>query len=259
MSGCLQSFRMSNNQIDEYYTSHPPRPIFDTLVFQEKKIFYAQSNNQSHKILFLIHGAPGAWFGYKDYLNDSLLLTKYKVIVADRFGYNHSDRKIAGISAQAEAFHALLSQFKDFDITILGRSYGAAIAAKMAIKYPEMVKELYLVSPACAPNLEKFWWFSKPVNTGFVKAFLPYFINKASEEKFAHREELLKIEPEWEKIHCPVTILQGGKDWIIDTKNGAYLDSVLTNAPKKFIFLPENGHLITAERKDLLKELLLKQ
>jgi hypothetical protein len=42
---------------------------------------------------------------------------------------------------------------------------------------------------------------------------------------------------------------KGGKDWIIDTRNGAYLDSMITEAPKQFIYLPDNGHLLTAERK----------
>jgi pimeloyl-ACP methyl ester carboxylesterase len=47
----------------------------------------------------------------------------------------------------------------------VGRSYGAAIAAKLAMDYPDLVKKLFLISPACAPKLEKYWWFSKPVNS----------------------------------------------------------------------------------------------
>lgn len=258
LSGCLQGFTMSASQVDEYYSALPPKPDFSYAEYEHKKIYFAQSTNVSHKLLFLIHGAPGAWFGYKDYLNDSLLLKEFKIVAADRFGYNHSDKKLVSIDEQAKAFYELLKKYPDYEITVVGRSYGAAIAAKLAMDYPNLVKKLFLISPACAPKLEKYWWFSKPVNSDFVKFFLPYYVNRASEEKFDHQKQLLNLENDWRKIHCPVVILQGGKDWIIDTRNGAYLDSMITEAPKQFIYLPENGHLLTAERKDLIKELLLK-
>lgn len=258
LCGCLQGFTMSAIQVDEYYTALPPKPDFGYAEYDHKKIYFAQSTNIRHKLLFLIHGAPGAWFGYKDYLNDSLLLKEFKIVAADRFGYNHSDNRLVSIDEQAKAFYTLLKKYPNYEVTVVGRSYGAAIAAKLAMDYPEMVKKLLLISPACAPKLEKYWWFSKPVNMGFIKFFLPSYVNRASEEKFAHQEELANLEKDWSKIHCPVIILQGGKDWIIDTRNGAYLDSVITKAPKQYIYLPENGHLLTAERKDLIKDLLLK-
>jgi hypothetical protein len=89
LSGCLQGFTMSASQVDEYYAALPPKPDFSYAEYEHKKIYFAQSTNVRHKLLFLIHGAPGAWFGYKDYLNDSLLLQKFKIVAADRFGYNH--------------------------------------------------------------------------------------------------------------------------------------------------------------------------
>ena len=255
----MQNFKMNDKAIAQYYAQNPPMPTFaysDTL---KRKIFYAQTTPSDKPLLLLIHGAPGAWFGYKEFLNDSLLLSKYQIIVPDRAGYNKSGEKELSIAQQAILLKPLISSKKYSKIVVLGRSYGAAIAAKLTIDNPDLVSKLVLIAPACDPAKEKFWWFSKPVNSKFARLFLPKYANRASDEKFAHRSELKKLLPDWKNIKCPVTILQGGKDWIIDPDNGKFVDSVLINAPKKFIYLLQNGHLITSERYGLVRETLLDQ
>lgn len=258
LNSCLQSFKMNDKTVLEYYAKNPPMPQFAYTDTLNRKIYYAHTDNSDKPLLLLIHGAPGAWFGYKEFFHDSLLLKKFQIIAPNRAGYNNSGEKELSITQQAILLKPLLSQKKYPQIIVLGRSYGAAIAAKLAADYPNLVDKLVLVAPACDPAKEKFWWFSKPVNSKFVRFFLPKYVNRASDEKFAHQDELRKLLPDWQKIKCPVTILQGGKDWIIDPSNGHFVDSVLTNAPKKFIYLPENGHLITSERYELVREILLK-
>jgi pimeloyl-ACP methyl ester carboxylesterase len=61
---------------------------------------------------------------------------------------------LVSIDEQAKAFYELLKNYPDYEITVVGRSYGAAIAAKLAMDYPNLVKKLFLISPACAPKLE---------------------------------------------------------------------------------------------------------
>lgn len=258
-SSCLQSFKMSNKNISDYYVNFPPKPSFAFSDSSKNKIHYAYSADSTKPILLLIHGAPGAWFGYKEFFNDSLLLTKYQILAPDRAGYNKSGEKETSIERQAVLLKCLLKLNNHQKVSVLGRSYGAAIAIKLAVENPDFIENLLLIAPACDPAKEKFWWFSKPVNTKFVRFFLPSFANRASDEKFAHREELKKILPDWQRIKCPVTILQGGKDWIIEPENGGFVDSALVNSPRRFIFLPDNGHLLTAERYDLIRKILLER
>jgi pimeloyl-ACP methyl ester carboxylesterase len=258
-SSCIQSFKMSDKKIEDYYSKNPPLPSFaysDTL---NRKIFYASSSDTTKPALLLIHGAPGAWFGYKEFFHDTLLLKKYRIIAPDRAGYDKSGVKETSIQQQANLLKPLLKSYNHQKISILGRSYGTAIAAKLVADNPQLIERLILISPACDPKKEKFWWFSKPVNSKLARFFLPKYANRASDEKFTHQEELVKLLPDWQKIKCPVTILQGGKDWIIEPSNGTFVDSVLKNAPRRFIFLPQNGHLLTAERYNLIREILLEK
>ena len=257
LNSCLQSFKMNDKTILEYYAKNPPVPSFSYADTLNRKIHYAFSTASDKPLLLLIHGAPGAWFGYKEFFYDSLLLKKFQIIAPDRAGYNKSGQKELSIAQQAVLLKPLLTAKKYSKIIVLGRSYGAAIAARLTIDSPDLVSKLVLIAPACDPAREKFWWFSNPVNSKAIRFFLPRYVNRASDEKFAHQAELRKLLPDWQKIKCPVTIIQGGKDWIIASSNGHFVDSVLINAPKRFIYLPENGHLITSERYELIREILL--
>lgn len=256
---CMQSFKMSDKKIADYYVDSPTRPLFSYSDTSKNKIYYAYSADSIKPILLMIHGAPGAWYGYKEFFKDSLLLSKFQIIVPDRAGYNRSGSKVTSIEQQAKLLKYFLKIHNYQKVTLLGRSYGAAIAVKLTADNPDLIESLVLIAPACDPKKEKFWWFSKPVNSKFVRFFLPTYLNCASDEKFAHHEELIKILPDWQKIKCPVTILQGGKDWIIEPSNGEFVDSMLINAPHRFIFLPKNGHLLTDERYDLIRDILLKR
>ena len=258
-SSCVQSFKMSDKNILDYYINYPTKPYFSFSNTSKNKIHYAYSADSTKPILLLIHGAPGAWFGYKEFFNDSLLLSKYQIVAPDRAGYNKSGETETSIEQQANLLKFLLKIHNHQKVTLLGRSYGAAIAAKLTADNPDLVENLVLIAPACDPQKEKFWWFSKPINSNFARFFLPKYANCASDEKFSHIFELSKLLPDWQKIKCPVTILQGGKDWIIDASNGQFVDSVLVNAPRRFIYLPKNGHLLTTERYDLVRDILLKR
>ncbi len=255
----MQSFKMSDKSISDYYANTQSKPSFAFSDTSKTKIHYAYSADTTKPILLMIHGAPGAWFGYKEFFKDSLLLSKFQIFAADRAGYNKSVGKETSIEQQAMLLKGFLKIHNHLKTSVLGRSYGAAIATKLTADNPDLVENLLLIAPACNPKKEKFWWFSKPVNSKFVRFFLPNYVNRASDEKFTHIKELEKLLPDWQKIKCPVTILQGGKDWIIEPSNGHFVDSVLVNAPRRFIYLPENGHLLTAERYDLIRDILLKR
>lgn len=82
-------------------------------------------------------------------------------------------------------------------IYLMGSSYGAPIAASFVTQNPDLVEELYLVSPVIDPATEFFFWFSYAAKLGPVNWLLPQSLNVTSDEKFAHRRELRKLKPHW--------------------------------------------------------------
>ena len=257
-SSCFRRFQMTDKDLDEYYTTHSPRPISKIIEQGKHRIHYVQNGSDSLPLLLLIHGAPGAWYGYISYLSDTLLHQKFTIVSVDRPGYHKSKigGKVLSIEEQADLLAHIFSGDSTRPVYILGRSYGAPIAAVLAARYPKQVKGLVLVAPAVNPELEKYWWFSGLIRVPPIRWFLPSPINLASDEKHVHARELYAIKPYWSWIKCPTTILQGKADWIVKPGNALFADSALTNAPHKLYMLDGVEHLVTKERPQLVKTVL---
>jgi pimeloyl-ACP methyl ester carboxylesterase len=83
-------------------------------------------------------------------------------------------------------------------------------------------------------------------------------MNTATDEKYAHVKELKILKNDWKNIQSDVTVMAGGKDWIVDTTNFSFAKKMLIGKNAKFIFIPESGHLISSSRPDLVKKEIFK-
>lgn len=262
LSSCFRSWRKNERDLRKHYENKSVRPTYYTIQNDSLRLFVATTGADTLPPLLLIHGAPGAWYGYLNMVDDSVLQSKYHIISVDRLGYNHSvyrkKRIVTSIDLQARAAALALSlNHSRQKGVLLGRSYGAPIAAKIAILNPTRFHKLVMLAPAIDPAKEKFWWFSKPAKWWVVRVWLPHRINVASFEKFAHAKELEKLAAEWSLLQVPATVVQGGKDWIVDPSNLDFARSKLAEKEAQFIFLPEAGHLISHSHPDLVRELIL--
>lgn len=264
-SGCFSRYVMTEKEVKVYYKNKPHKPTFFTIQNDSVKLFCATTGADTLPPLLMIHGTPGAWYGSRNLLDDTLLQQHYHIIAIDRPGYNKSRFKgkrkaVTSITTQAIAAHEALRLNRSSKTgVVMGSSYGAPIAAKVAILYPNAFHHLVMLAPAIDPAREKFWWFNPYIHGGPVSWFLPRFINNATEEKFSHVEELQQLLPEWSKLSIPVTTVQGGADDIVDPGNLDFAKKLLQGKSAEFIFLPDAGHLIRWRNADLVRSILLRQ
>jgi pimeloyl-ACP methyl ester carboxylesterase len=262
-SSCFTRFVTTNRELKKYYRDKPVKPTYFTIKNDSVELFCATTGADTLPPLLLIHGAPGAWYGSRVFLDDSLLQKHFHIIAIDRPGYNKSRfngkrKAVTSIEIQAIAIHEALRLNKSTQKgTIVGSSYGGPIAAKLVILYPDNFNHLVLLAAAIDPDKEKFWWFNKWVHHGPVRWLLPRFINHATDEKYSHVKELRKLLPDWQKIVVPVTVVQGGADKIVNPVNFEFAKTQLKNKKADFIFLPDAGHLIRWQRPELVKNILL--
>jgi len=263
-SGCFRRFVMTDRQVKKYYANKPVKPTFFTIQNDSVSLFCATTGADTLPPLLMIHGAPGAWYGSRNLMDDPVLQQHFHIISVDRPGYHRSRFKgkrkaVTSITTQAVAIHEALRLNRSRKTGILlGSSYGAPIAAKMALLYPNEFHHLVMLAAAIDPDQEKWWWWHPWINGGPLYAFFPHFIKSATLEKFAHTEELRKLAPEWKDLNIPVTVVQGGADNIIYPTNLDYAKKVLEGKPAEFIFLPNAGHLIRLQRPDIVRSILLK-
>ena len=258
----LNKYIYTDKELKEHYKNKTIRPTYKTQTFLNKKIHYAVvCKNDSLPLLMFVHGAPGAWYGYMNLMDDSMLQTKFKLISVDRLGYGKSNYGKAETSIQLQALS--IKQIIDIENTqhkkviLMGRSYGAPIVAWLAINYPQRIKELIMISPVIDPLKEKFYWFSNIGKWKATQLILPKLLNVATKEKFSHPKELQKFLPKWEKLYVNTTVITGETDWVADTANFTFAKKHLVNCPTNFIKLKNTGHLVTYEQPELIKQLLI--
>jgi pimeloyl-ACP methyl ester carboxylesterase len=85
-----------------------------------------------------------------------LVSARHRVIAFDRPGYGHSTRPRGRVwtpDAQAELLRKALTQLGVEQATVVGHSWGTLVALAMALRHPEFVSSLVLVSGYYFPSL----------------------------------------------------------------------------------------------------------
>ena len=144
-------------------------------------------------------------------------------------------------------------------MVLLGRSYGAPIAAWLSINYPQQIEKLLMVSPVIDPQKEKFYWFSGIAKWKPIQWMLPKMLNVATKEKYTHQNEMELMLPKWNKLYIPTCVITGENDRIADTSNFGFAKCHLNNCESFFYKLKNTGHLVTYEQPEIIRNLLLEK
>jgi pimeloyl-ACP methyl ester carboxylesterase len=264
LSSCFTRWVMSEKEIRQHYANMPVKPVFTTIKTDSVLLFCASTGSDTLPPLLLVHGAPGGWFTNISLLDDPQLQQSYHIIAVDRPGYGKSKfrkKKMAQTSIELQAsaiHHAMQLNRSGRKGVVYGNSYGAPIALKIAASHPGEFNHLVLAAGALDPDNEKFWWFHRYAGGLFVRLAMPRFINTATNEKFAHVEELKKLSADWSRLSMPVTVIQGTADYIVPVENFDFARRQLQNHQAQFILIEGAGHLIRRSHPEVIKDVLLK-
>ncbi|MCF2444218.1 alpha/beta hydrolase [Dyadobacter sp. CY345] len=266
LTSCFSRYLISEKQVRKHYASKDIKPEIHIIKNDTLSLSVASVGADTLPMLLLIHGAPGSLWGYMNLMDDKDLQQHFHIVSVDRVGYGKSALKmkkkrkyVTSIATQAKALLPVFQlNHSDQKVIVLGRSYGAPIAAKMVTLVPEKVKELIMVSPVIDPDKEKFYWFSKWGRNALIQLFLPGAFNTATAEKYSHSDELKKLLPVWQNLLVPTTVIQGGNDWIADPTNIDFARKHIKSKKAQYIFLNNAGHMITYTHLDMIKEMLLR-
>src|SRR5438034_4295989 len=73
-TGCFRRFVQSDKQIKDYFKDQPVKPTYSTVQNDSVKLFCAVAGADTLPPLLIVHGAPGAWYGSRNMLVDSVIL-----------------------------------------------------------------------------------------------------------------------------------------------------------------------------------------
>ena len=141
------------------------------------RVHYQEAGSPAAPPLMLIHGFCSSTLVWsKVFLQ--IADAGFHVIAPDLLGYGYSSKpRDFGytIDAQAQMIVGLLKKLGIQKATLVGSSYGGAVAASIGLDYPESVEKLVLVGPVTNNKPTKYLlmrFFGSPLIGDFVSPFV---------------------------------------------------------------------------------------
>jgi pimeloyl-ACP methyl ester carboxylesterase len=261
MAQSCMKMRMSDSKAKEQFEEAGVQLKTPVKTINGFPLHYAQTGSDTLPTLLFVHGTPGSWDAFAAYLRNKELLQHYRIISIDRPGFGYSD---FGNAMNLTEQTTIISEWMDSvynskPFIIIGHSLGGPMTIKLAAARPQYTKALVILAGSQDPAAEKpeKWrpiLFKTPLNY-----LVPGAMRPSNEELWYLKKDLVDMQPEYEKVTCPVYILHGTKDILVPYSNVAYTQQMLTKTDSVFVttFEKENHFIVWTREKEIV-ELLMK-
>ncbi len=229
--------------------------VFTRYKSGNKQMQFASSGSELLPPVLFIHGSPGSWEAWAAFLNNQELQKKFHLLSVDRPGFGGSDPGNSELSlkVQADAVAAALAFNKSGQKAIVvGHSYGAPVAVKMALDHPGMVKSLILVAGSVDPDLEETKWYQNAATWWPFRVIIPTALRVANEEIMGLKPELKSMKKEWTNLSSRIVIIQGDADDLVQKENVDFMKKLVSDKIVRIEMVPGLNHFVPWKRPDLI-------
>lgn len=226
------------------------------LPWHEGVIRYAENGTETGPLILMVHGTPGGWQNFDEFLSDEQLTKRALVISMDRLGWGGSQSGqdvVTELAKQAKAVATVLRAHPERRPAILvGHSLGGTIVAQAVLDYPNLVDGALIVSASLDPAVEKTTWYQAIGRWKIVRWALSEELIAADREIKALPEQLTAMTSRWAAVQTPMIVLQGEKDRLVPIAHAGYLGKMAPSAVLDTIRIPKQGHFVPWERPDAM-------
>lgn len=258
------------------------------------RVHYQEFGDASKPTIVLIHGYTASLYVWKT-VAPMLAEAGFHIVALDLLGFGYSEKPSwfdYAISSQARVVARFMNRLGIGRATMVGSSYGGAVAATLALDYPERVEKLVLVDTVCNDNLKNHPILKLAAVPGVGEALTPFLVDSRAFQRYRMRGTLApanhklitdervegilrpltaadahhsllatsrawsacRIEQDAHLINQPTLIIWGADDKVIPPDDGHRLhDSILHS---RFVILKDCGHIPQEEKSDLFVELV---
>lgn len=232
----------------------------NTIIINNRHIHYVSCGNDSLPALVFIHGSPGNWNNFEDYLKDSELLQKFNMISVDRPGFGYSDfGKAEHMDEQAKQISILLNHIKNNrPIFLVGHSLGGPMIVALAYYNPGLINGLVMLAGCVDPAEETKEEWRHIISCSPWRYFIPGIQRPSNDELVYFKKDVLEMPYMLSQIKCKVIIMQGDHDLVVPYYNALYAKSKMKNAQSvKLITLKGADHSIPWTNFGNIKKVLM--
>jgi len=260
------------------------------------KVHYQEFGDPAMPAMLLIHGYTASAYAW-NMTAPQLAEQGFHVIAVDLLGFGYSEKPYSfdySIESQARMISRFMNRLGIGRAVAVGSSYGGAVAATLALDYPERVAKLVLVNAVCNDDLKNhpILWLASLRGVGEVitpflvdsKAYLRHRMHRTlakanhhliTKERISsvHRplkaadahHSLLVTSRNWRAkrigqdahlINQPTLIIWGEQDKVIPIRNGYKLHDSILNS--RLVVLKDCGHVPQEEKSEIFIELVTK-
>lgn len=254
------TMRIGKKETKDFFGTAKTNYIDSTITINKYPIHYIETGNPTYPTLLFVHGSPGSWDAFKDYLKDTLLLKKYRMIAIDRPGFGFSNfRKAENLGTQSDVIEKFIDKIKNPNsLYLVGHSLGGPVIVKMATEKPNDYKGLVILAGAVDPNAEKTENWRQLFKAKPLRYFVPGALLPSNDELWWLKEDLVRMQPNLKKIVSDVVIIHGTKDDLVPYSNVGFMKKEFTNAKSlSVISIKDGSHFIPWANYETIRNQLL--
>jgi pimeloyl-ACP methyl ester carboxylesterase len=258
------------------------------------RVHFQEFGDRANPTLILIHGYTASVYVWKT-TAPLLADSGFHVLAVDLVGFGYSAKPAwfdYTITSQARMISRFMDRLGIGQAVIVGSSYGGAVAATLALDYPDRVGKLVLVDAVINDDVKNHPILRLASIPGIGELITPFLVDSKSFLRFrmhrtlapanhhmitderianvrrplnaadAHHSVLAtsrnwhakRIEQDAYLIDQPTLLIWGEKDTVIPVENGYRLyDSILRS---KLVIFKDCGHIPQEEKSDLFADLV---
>jgi len=256
---CMK-MRMSPSKTKSFFEKAQTNFISEQFSIAEHEMHYIQTGENDKPTLVFIHGSPGSWDAFKQYLKDSLLLKKYRMIAIDRPGFGYSNfGQAENLQTQSKLINDFLKK-KDNNqpVILIGHSMGGPVITEMATLAPDKYKTLVIIAGSIDPDAEKPENWRKIIKTKPIRYLIPGAMRPANDELWLLKQDLKDLKPLLKNIKSEILIIHGTKDQLVPYSNVAFIQKEFVNAKSMdLISIKDANHFIPWTHFETIRNVLL--
>ncbi len=255
------SFGPSTKKIQTAFENAGIQPEMQTRQTNHGQVHSVATGPADRPMIVFVHGSPGGWHNFLNYLVDDELVSRARLVALDRPGFGASDRGKAQPSQaiQAAAVAAILRENQNAQKPILvGHSLGGPVIARVAMDYPDLVGRNVMIAPSIDPTLEKTKWIQIPAQWRLINWMIPIDLLTTNREILPLKGELEQMLPMWPQITAPTTVFHGTKDELVPYGNALFAEEKIVSAPVEIIRLEDQNHFIVWSHHVLIRDYLVR-
>ncbi len=258
------------------------------------RVHYQEFGDVTKPPMILIHGYTASVYVWKT-VAPMLAEAGFRAIAVDLLGFGYSEKPSwfdYSIQGQARMISRFMNRLGIGRATIVGSSYGGAVAMCLTLDNPEFVEKLVLSDAVCNDEPKNHPILKLASLRGIGEAITPFLCDSKAFMRFRMQSTLAKanhhmiteeriesirrplysadghhsvlatsrawkanhLEQDAHLINQPTLIIWGDQDTVIPIKNGYKLHQEILNS--RFVILKDCGHVPQEEKSQLFTDLV---